>query len=116
MDFDRVFASVNGEQLKAVLVAVASQVEGFSPGDIDQLCADVAALEPDDDVLIEPDISFRGNALPFAVDVFKDAQGALEVVFLLPRALTSLVQDVARGVVGTSAVRCIVTERAAEPE
>jgi len=87
---------------------VASRVEGFSPGDVDQLCADVAALELDDDVLLEPEISFCGVALPFAVDVFKDAEGALEVVFLLAPDLRSMVQDAACAAVGKSAVRSIV--------
>jgi hypothetical protein len=113
---DRVFVRVSSEQLSAVLVAIASHLEGFRSSDIDQLCADVAALESDDDVLIEPDISFQGRALPFVVDVFKDAQGSLEVVFLLPRALTSPVQELARSVVGPAAVRSIAAEPASGPE
>lgn len=108
MKLDRVFADVNSEQLKALLLMIASRVEGISPGDVDQLCADVAALELDDDVLLEPEISFRGVALPFAIDVFKDAEGALEVVFLLAPDLSTTVQDAACAVVGRSAVRSIV--------
>jgi len=116
MHLDRVFVRVIGEQLKAVLVAAASQLNGFSADDIDQLCADVAALEPDDDVLIEPDVSFRGAPSPFIVDVFKDAQGSLEVVFILPPALASVVQEVARSVVGTASVRRIAAEQVAGSE
>jgi hypothetical protein len=109
MHLDRVFAVANSEQLKAILLAVSSRVSGLSPSEVDQLCADVAALEPDDDVLLEPEISFCGAALPFAINVFKDAEGALEVVFLLATDLTSMVQDVACAAVGKSAVRSIVT-------
>ena len=72
MYLDRVFVRVNGEQLRAVLAAIASRLEGFSADDVDQLCADVAVLEPDDDALIEPLISFQGEVVPFVVDVFKD--------------------------------------------
>jgi len=110
MHLERVFVDVNSEQLKAILIAVAARLEGFSPGDVDQLCADAATLEPDTDVLIEREISFRGDALPFVIDVLKDAAGALEIVFFLPHSLTSLVQDAARAVVGASAVRSIVAD------
>jgi hypothetical protein len=116
MYLDRVFVRVNGEQLRAVLAAIASKLEGFSADDVDQLCADVAVLEPDDDALIEPLISFQGDVVPFVVDVFKDAQGSLEAVFLVPRTLTSLVQDVAGSVVGTSAVRSIAADQEAGSE
>jgi hypothetical protein len=108
MDLDRVFAQVNGDQLKAVLLALAPRLEGFSVEEIDRLCADVAALEADDDLLVEPTVSFRGEPLPFVVDVFKNADGTLEAVFMLPPVLTSIVQDAARAVVGAAAVRSIV--------
>ena len=45
MHLERVFVDVNSEQLKAILIAVAARLEGFSPGDVDQLCADAATLE-----------------------------------------------------------------------
>ena len=107
MELDRVFVQVDGEQLRAVLLAIASQLEGFTSGDIDRLCEDVSALDFDDDALVEPDVSFQGTATPFVVDVFKDAQGSLEIVFLLSPVLTSLVEVAARSVVGTTAVRSI---------
>ena len=116
MNLDRVFAQVTGDQLNAVLLALVPRLEGFSADEIGRLCADVAALEADDDVLIEPTISFQGAPLPFVIDVFKDAEGALEVVFMLPPVLTSLVQDTACAVVGAAAVRSIVAEQTADSE
>jgi hypothetical protein len=116
MNLDRVFAQVTGDQLKAVLLMLAPRLEGFSVDEVDRLCADVAAIEADDDVLIEPTVSFQGAALPFVVDVFKDVDGVLEVVFMLPPVLTSLVQDAACAVVGAAAVRSIVAEQTADSE
>ena len=116
MNLDRVFAQVTGDQLKAVLHALVPRLDGFSVDDADRLCADVAALQADDDVLIEPTISFQGAALPFVVDVFKDADGALEAVFMLPPVLTALVQDAACAVVGAVAVPSIVAEQTADSE
>jgi hypothetical protein len=116
MNLDRVFAQVTGDQLKAVLLTLAPRLEGFSVDEIGRLCADVVALKADDDVLIEPTISFQGAALPFVVDVFKDVDGALEVVFMLPPVLTSLVQYAACAVVGAAAVRSIVAEPTADSE
>lgn len=108
MHLDRVIAEVDIDQLNAILLQVASRIEGFGPGDIDQLCADVAELEPDDDALLEPDIFFSGASHPFVVDVFKDADGALEVVFLVSSDLRPLVEEAAWAVVGKSAVRSLV--------
>lgn len=116
MELDRVFVRVTSGQLEATLVAVTSRLEGFSIDAIRHLCADVAALEADDDVLIEHTISFRGHALPIIVDVFKDTHGALEVVFLVPPVLTSLVHDVAGAVVGAAAVRRMRATRRPEGE
>jgi hypothetical protein len=116
MNLDRVFVQVAGDQLKAVLLALVPRLDGLSVDDTDRHCADVAALEADDDVLIEATISFQGTALPFVVDVFKDADGALEAVFMLPPVLTSLVQDAACAVVGAAAVRSVVAEQTAESE
>jgi len=116
MNLDRVFVQVTGDQLEAVLLALAPKLEGLSADEIGRLCADVAALEADDDVLFEPTISFRGADVPFVVDVFKDAEGALELVFMLPSVLTSLVQDAACAIVGAAAVRSIVAEGTADSE
>jgi hypothetical protein len=109
MLLDRVFVALTDGQLKSLLLEVASHLRGgLTTGEIEQFCAGVAALEPDDDLLIEPSVAFRGEELPFVVDVFKDEHGALEAVFLLAPALTSLVQDEARSLAGAAAVRSML--------
>ena len=109
MLLDRVFVNVTDDQLKSLLLQLASHLgHGLTADEIEDFCAGVVALEPDDDLLIEPAVSFGGEELPFVVDVFKDEHCALEAVFLVAPEITSLVEDEARSLVGGAAVRKIL--------
>jgi hypothetical protein len=109
MLLDRVFVQVTDDQLRLLLLTLAGHLEaGFTPAEVDAFCAGVVALEPDDDLLAEPTVSFQGEELPFAVDVFKDEHGDLEAVFLLAPVLTPLVEDEARSLAGATSVRSLL--------
>jgi hypothetical protein len=116
MRLDQVFVNVSIDQLRTLLLTFASRLSGFTATDVEDFCASVNVLDPDDDAIFEPTVSFQGEHLPFVVDVFKDAQGALEAGFLLAPMLTPLVQNEARSLVGAEAVRSIIAKQDAEME
>jgi hypothetical protein len=108
MKLDRLFADLVPEQLRMLLLAVASRFDsGFTAIEVERFCLDLAEVEPDDDLLVEPIILFQGEELPFVVDAFKNETDTLEVAFIAPAALADVVEEEIRRSLGGIDVRRI---------
>jgi len=93
MRLDRVLVNLERRQARQVLLGtVASLERGLSPHDVEELCADLEGLAPDEDVRIEPTVRFQNEDLPFVVDAFKKEADRCELVFIVPRVLGDLVR------------------------
>jgi len=105
---DRVFVTLQSREVRGLVLAVATHLDGgLSSSEVDEFCEALDALAPDDDVLIEPIVGYRGEALPLVIDAFKEEAGRCEVGFLVPRALAELVQQQAERVCPAAPVRVL---------
>lgn len=108
MKLDRLFVDLAPEQVRMLLLAVANRLDsGFTATDVEQFCEDLARVEPDDDLLVEPTVRFQGDELPFVVDAFKNETDILEIAFIAPAVLVDLVQEEIRRSFGELKVRRI---------
>jgi hypothetical protein len=108
---DRVFIDLAPEQIRTLLVAIAARLDdGFTAADAEQFCTNLVAAAVDDDLLIEPGVTFRGARLPFAIDAFKGESESVELVFFAPAVLADLVESEVRATLGDVGVRRVPTK------
>jgi hypothetical protein len=86
---DRLFTTVSVSQAQGLLDAIAGRLEsGFSVREAAQVGADLAALDAEDSLLIEPFVSIDGTRVPFFVDVEKLAGNSVELTIVTAPPLT----------------------------
>ena len=106
MTLDRIFVRLQPEQIRTLLLAIAGRLDdGFTRADAEQFCSDLATLSADDDLLIEPIVTYEGVQLPLVIEAFKDASPSLELVFMTPALLADVAEREVRSLFGDIGVR-----------
>ena len=70
----------------------------------------MAIAGPDDDLLIEPMVSYQGRPLPLVLDVFFEEGSPPELAVLAPAPLLTLVVEQIRASLGARDVRVLRAE------
>lgn len=95
---ERLIVNLSREQVHLVLLAVAARLDsGFSRDDAEEFCAQLDELEPDDELVVEPAVSFRRATFPFGIEVAKTGADSFAVGVVGPAAAIDMVEAEIRG-------------------
>ena len=87
---DRLFTTITVSQASELLGAVAHRLDsGFSEREAAQVSADLADLEVEDSLLIEPFVSMDGVRVPFFLDAERLPDDAVELTIVAAPPLTA---------------------------